>query len=45
MDIITVYDNSSWGKAPTILLQAEAGEVLFCADDRPSWLAKAIRGL
>jgi predicted ABC-type ATPase len=39
MDLIYVYENGEWGKAPKILLQAERGEVVFRAECIPYWLA------
>lgn len=45
MDAITVYDNSGWGVIPRTLLQAEHGEIVFQADDLPTWLAAALTQL
>jgi len=42
MDFIHVYDNSRWGIAPTVLLQAEGGEVVYLAEHMPAWLAKVL---
>ncbi len=42
MDFIHVYDNSRWGIAPTVLLQAESGEVVYLAEHMPGWLEKVI---
>ena len=42
MDFIHIYDNSRWGNAPTVLLHAEIGEVLYLAEHIPDWLAKVI---
>ena len=42
MDFVHVYDNSAWGLTPTVLLQAEGGEVVYLAEDIPHWLAKAL---
>jgi predicted ABC-type ATPase len=38
MDSLYVYDNSSWGITPTILLQADHGHVAYLAADLPDWL-------
>ena len=45
MDLISIYDNSNWGLAPTILLQAESGEVVYRADEIPDWLTQALARL
>jgi predicted ABC-type ATPase len=42
MDFIHVYDNSTWGGAPTVLLQAENGELIYLAEQIPDWLMKAL---
>ena len=42
MDFVHVYDNSAWGLTPTVLLQAEGGEVVYLAEDIPHWLARAL---
>ena len=41
MDFVHVYDNSTWGLTPSVLLQAESGEVVYLAEDIPDWLAIA----
>ena len=45
MDFVHVYDNSRWGAAPTVLLQAEKGEVIYQAEPIPGWLAKILERL
>jgi predicted ABC-type ATPase len=45
MDFVHVYDNSRWGIAPAVLLQAESGEVVYLAEHIPDWLAKVIEQL
>jgi predicted ABC-type ATPase len=42
MDFITIYDNSRWGLTPAVLLQAEAGEILYLADEVPDWLTQML---
>jgi predicted ABC-type ATPase len=42
MDFIHVYDNSGWGVTPTVLLQAENGEVIYVAEQVPDWLLRII---
>jgi len=42
MDFVHVYDNSTWGVTPSVLLQAESGEVVYLAEDIPDWLAIAL---
>jgi predicted ABC-type ATPase len=42
MDFVHVYDNSTWGLTPSVLLQAESGEVVYLAEDIPDWLAIAL---
>jgi predicted ABC-type ATPase len=42
MDYVHVYDNSAWGFTPTVLLQAESGEVVYLAEDIPHWLARTL---
>ena len=42
MDFIHVYDNSHWGTAPTVMLQAVQGEVVYRADQMPAWLTAAL---
>ena len=42
MDFVHVYDNSTWGLAPTVLLQVATGEVVYLAEDIPDWLAIAL---
>ncbi len=42
MDFVHVYDNSRWGVAPTVLLQAESGEVVYLARHMPDWLARVL---
>ena len=42
MDFVHVYDNSTWGITPSVLLQAEGGEVVYLAEDIPDWLAIAL---
>jgi hypothetical protein len=37
-----VYNNSAYGLTPTVLLQAESGEVVYLAEDIPDWLATAL---
>jgi predicted ABC-type ATPase len=43
MDFIRVYDNSGWGVPPTVMLQAEKGEIIYQARRIPGWLAKALK--
>jgi predicted ABC-type ATPase len=45
MDFIHVYDNSGWGAAPTVLLQAANGEVVYLAENIPQWLSTALEQL
>jgi predicted ABC-type ATPase len=45
MDFIHIYDNSEWGAAPKILLQAEKGEIIYQANDLPGWLARILTRL
>jgi predicted ABC-type ATPase len=42
MDFVHVYDNSTWGLTPSVLLQAESGEVVYLAEDIPDWMAIAL---
>lgn len=42
MDTIWIYDNSSWGGEPTLLLQAETGQITFEADHLPIWLTAVL---
>ena len=42
MDFVHVYDNSTCGLTPSVLLQAESGEVVYLAEDIPDWLAIAL---
>lgn len=42
MDLIHVYDNSRWGTAPAIVLQAEDGEIAYRAERIPAWLTRVI---
>jgi predicted ABC-type ATPase len=42
MDFLSVYDNSRWGTAPAVILQAERGEVLYRAGQLPAWLTAAL---
>jgi hypothetical protein len=42
MDFINVYDNSRWGMAPAVMLQAEHGEVIYRAGQMSAWLATAL---
>jgi hypothetical protein len=42
MDFVHVYDNSTWGLTPKVLLQAESGEVVYLAEEIPDWLATAL---
>jgi len=42
LDAIHVYDNSTWGGTPIVLLQAENGEVIYLAEQVPDWLMKAL---
>jgi len=39
MDFIQVYDNSHWGTTPTVLLQAEKGNIIYRSEQIPVWLA------
>jgi predicted ABC-type ATPase len=45
MDLIHVYDNSRWGITPTVVLQAENGEIIYRAEQLPIWLATVIERL
>ena len=45
MDLIYVYENGGWGKAPEILLQAEHGDVVYRAERIPHWLAGSLARL
>lgn len=45
MDYVYVYDNSSWGVTPTVLLQSEKAEIVYLADDIPTWLEAALEKL
>jgi hypothetical protein len=45
MDFVYVYDNSRWGITPTVLLQAENGEIIYQAEQLPIWLAKVVEQL
>ena len=45
MDFVHVYDNSRWGMAPTVLLQADGGEVVYLAEPIPDWLARVLEQL
>jgi predicted ABC-type ATPase len=42
MDFVHVYDNSTWGLTPKVLLQAESGEVVYLAEEIPDWLETAL---
>jgi hypothetical protein len=42
IDSVFVYDNSRWGIAPDVLLQAENEKVIFFAETIPNWLAKVL---
>jgi predicted ABC-type ATPase len=42
MDFIHVYDNSGWGTAPAVILQAARGEIVYRADQLPEWLSTAL---
>jgi predicted ABC-type ATPase len=42
MDFILVYDNSGWGVAPTVLLKAVNGEVVYLTEDIPQWLSLSL---
>ena len=42
MDFVHVYDNSRWGMAPTVLLQADGGEVVYLAEPIPDWLTRVL---
>jgi len=42
MDFIHVYDNSHFGAAPAVMLQAEKGEIIYRADRTPAWLTAAL---
>lgn len=45
MDFIQIYDSSSWGAPPTVLLQAERGGIIYEASDLPPWLITALQKL
>ena len=45
MDLVYVYDNSRWGTTPSVLLQAEDGEILYLAENTPDWLMAVLRQL
>ena len=45
MDFVYVYDNSRWGVTPTVLLQSEKAEIVYLADDIPTWLEAALEEL
>jgi hypothetical protein len=45
MDFVYIYDNSSWGVTPTVLLQSEKAEIVYLADDIPTWLGMALEKL
>ena len=45
LDFVHVYDNSRWGLPPTVVLQAENGEVIHLAEDIPEWLAEMLTQL
>lgn len=38
MDFIRVYDNSHFGTAPAVMLEAEKGEIIYRAERIPAWL-------
>ncbi len=42
MSSIHVYDNSRWGATPTVLLQAENGDITYQSEHLPSWLVGAL---
>lgn len=42
MDDLWVYDNSSVGGPPRLVLESEKGTVRFQADDPPDWLTRAV---
>jgi hypothetical protein len=42
IDFLYVYDNSAWGVRPSVLLQAENGEVVYLAEQVPVWLARTL---
>jgi predicted ABC-type ATPase len=45
MDFIHVYDNSRWAVTPTVLLQAENGEIIYRVERLPIWLARVVEQL
>ena len=45
MDFVYVYDNSNWGVTPTVLLQSEKADIVYLADDIPTWLEAALEKL
>jgi predicted ABC-type ATPase len=45
MDFAYVYDNSAWGLAPIVLLQSENAEIVYLADNIPSWLELTLEQL
>jgi predicted ABC-type ATPase len=45
MDFVYVYDNSAWGVTPTVLLQSEMAEIVYLADNIPSWLEVTLEQL
>jgi len=42
MDFIRVYDNSHFGTAPAVMLEAEKSEIIYRADRIPAWLTAAL---
>jgi predicted ABC-type ATPase len=42
MDAIAVYDNGEPDTVPRVLLQAEGGNVVYIAGQRPEWLERAL---
>ena len=43
IDLLRVYDNSGWGKAPNLLLESRAGKIVFRLDLLSEWLAAFMR--
>jgi predicted ABC-type ATPase len=43
IDLLRVYDNSGWGKAPNLLLESRAGRIVFRLDLLPDYLAELMR--
>jgi len=42
-NLLRVYDNSGWGKAPSLLLESRAGKIVFSLDLLPDWLTEVMR--